>query len=44
MSEISNFRRFKKFSLKIACIYGAITTTKKGAIPLINSREIDSFL
>ena len=33
-----------KFSLKIASIYGAITTTKKGAIPLINSREIDSFL
>jgi len=33
-----------KSSLKIASIYGAITTTKKGAIPSINSSEIDIFL
>ena len=33
-----------KSSLKIASIYGAITTTKKGAIPSINTKEINSFL
>ena len=33
-----------KSSLKIASIYGAITTTKKGAIPSINTNEINSFL
>ena len=33
-----------KSSLKIASIYGAITTTKKGAIPAINTSEIKIFL
>ena len=33
-----------KSSLKIASIYGAITTTKKGAIPSINNSEIKIFL
>jgi|TARA_B100001094_G_C17969381_1_gene689519 fructokinase len=33
-----------KSSLKIASIYGAITTTKKGGIPSINKSEINSFL
>ena len=33
-----------KSSLKIASIYGAITTTKKGAIPAINTSEIKLFL
>lgn len=33
-----------KSSLKIASIYGAITTTKKGAIPSINTSEINIFL
>lgn len=33
-----------KSSLKIASIYGAITTTKKGAVPSINTSEINSYL
>lgn len=33
-----------KSSLKIASIYGAITTTKKGAIPSINTSQINIFL
>ena len=33
-----------KSSLRIASIYGAITTTKKGAIPAINTSEIKIFL
>ena len=33
-------KKFLKSSLKIDSIYGAITTTKKGAIPAINTSEI----